>query len=72
MDDRPKFYDDDGTEVNPDLFPKPQLCLSCKKNDDPNEELLCNLNRLDQRDEEEFKCFAYENINNKNDREWTL
>ncbi len=40
------FFDDDGTEVNLDLFPKPQLCLSCKKRDDVKEELLCNLTRL--------------------------
>lgn len=66
MDDRPKYFDDDGTEVNPDFFPKPQLCLSYKKNDDTSEEILCNLTRLDQRDREEFKCFAYDNINNKN------
>ncbi len=54
------YFDDDGTEVNPDLFPKPQLCLSCKKNEDSSEEMLCNLNRLDQRNSSEFKCFAYE------------
>ncbi|MGE0930987.1 hypothetical protein [Peijinzhouia sedimentorum] len=60
MDHGGKFYDDDGTEVNPDLFPKPQLCLSCKKNEDSNEEILCTLTRLDQRNEIEFKCFAYE------------
>ncbi len=59
------YFDDDGTEVNPDLFQKPHLCLSCKKDDDPSEEILCNLNRLDQRDEPEFKCFAYECIGNK-------
>jgi len=59
------YYDDSGTEINPDLIPKPQLCLSCKKNDDLYEELLCNLNRLDQRNETEFKCFAYEMINDK-------
>ena len=56
------YYNDDGTEVNPNLFPKPQLCLSCKKNEDESEELLCNLKRIDQRDGEEFKCFAYEMI----------
>ena len=56
------YFDDDGTEVNPDLFPKPQLCLTCKNNDDSNEDLLCNLTRLDQRNEPEFKCFAYENF----------
>ena len=56
------YFDDDGNELNPDLIPKPNLCLSCKKNEDPNEEILCNLNRLDQRDENEFKCFAYKQI----------
>lgn len=55
------YFNDDGTELNPDLYPKPQLCLSCKKDDDPDEEILCNLNRLDQLDEPEFKCFAYKN-----------
>ena len=62
MDNRPTYFDDDGTELNPDLFPKPHLCLSCKKNDNHNEEILCNLTRLDQREEPEFKCFSYENI----------
>lgn len=59
------YYDDDGNELNPDLIPKPGLCIICRKNDDPDEELICNLTRLDQRDEQEFKCFAYENFNNK-------
>jgi hypothetical protein len=66
MDYDPKFFDDDGREVNPNLFPKPALCLSCKKNNDPNEELLCNLTRLDQCYELEFKCFAYEKIEPQN------
>ncbi len=58
------FYDDDGTEVNPDLIPKPDLCQICKKQDNPNEEILCSLNRMDQREDDEFKCFAFEKINN--------
>jgi len=58
------FFDDNGTEVNPDLFPKPQLCLSCKKCNDQDEEVLCILTRLDQRNETEFKCFAYEKFDN--------
>lgn len=53
------FFNHDGTEINPDLVPKPGLCLSCKKDDDPNEEILCILNRADQQDDVEFKCFAY-------------
>ena len=59
------YYDDDGNEIKPDLYPKPQLCMSCKKNDDPNEEILCTLNRCDQIGEIEFICFAYESLSKK-------
>ncbi len=45
----PKYFDDDGTEINPDLIPKPDLCISCKKDGQPGEEeTLCNLTRADQ------------------------
>ncbi len=56
------FYDDDGNKINPDLVKKPSLCLLCKKDeiDDPMEHILCTMNRLDQRDEQEFKCGAFE------------
>ena len=55
------YYDDDGNKINLDLFSKPGLCLICKKNDCPGEEeLLCNLNRLDQRNSKEFICHAFE------------
>lgn len=57
-----KYFDDDGTEFDPDLFPIPVLCLVCKKNDDPKEEILCNLTRLDQRGEPEFRCDAFQHI----------
>jgi hypothetical protein len=54
-----RYMDDDGTELNPDLVAKPGLCLLCAKDEWESERILCNLNRLDQRDETEFKCFAY-------------
>ena len=56
------FFDDDGNQLNPNLHPLPSLCLSCQKKDDPNEEILCTLTRLDQIGEE-FKCFSYKSIN---------
>ena len=60
-DNQPKFYNDDGSEVNPDLIPKPSLCISCRKDGLlGEEEILCNLNRMDQQGEDEFKCGAYE------------
>ena len=55
------YFDDDGNKLNPNFNPKPSLCLSCKSNEteDEFEEILCNLNRLDQLDGKEFKCFDY-------------
>lgn len=55
------YYNDDGNKLNPDLVPKPPLCLSCKKYQDPNEEILCTLVQLDYTKEQEFICYAYEN-----------
>ena len=50
----------DGTEVNPDLIPKPNLCISCRKDGLlGKEEILCNLTRADQQGEKEFECGAY-------------
>ena len=57
------YFNDDGNEYNPDLYPFPSLCVICKKKDDSKEERICNLTRMDQIGEEEFKCFAFEKNN---------
>ena len=54
------FFDDDGYEINMDLIKKPSLCLTCVKDENPYEEFLCKMNRHDQKDDKEFKCYAYE------------
>ena len=54
------FYRDDGTEINPELVTKPGLCVTCRKDSNPDEEILCILTRADQEDETEFRCFGYE------------
>ena len=55
------YFDDDGNEINPDLIPKPGLCITCKKdNISGKEEMLCTLTRADQQGDEEFHCEAYE------------
>lgn len=60
-DDIPRFFHDDGTEVISDLIPKPDLCITCRKDGLGGEEdILCTLNRMDQQGELEFKCYAYE------------
>ena len=53
------FFDDDGYEINMDLIQKPSLCLTCHNDDNPDEEVLCNMTRHDQKDAIDFKCFAY-------------
>ena len=60
QDDTLKYFDDEGNEMNPNLTSKPALCISCVKDEDPKQEMLCNLNRLDQQGETDFKCGAYE------------
>ena len=55
------IFDDDGNRINPDLIPKPSLCVSCKKDGLPGEEeILCALTRADQQGEQEFQGYAYE------------
>ncbi len=55
------YFNDDGTEINADLVPKPGLCLTCKKdNASGKEEILCTLTRNDQKDEDDFECGAFE------------
>lgn len=56
------IFDDDGNLINPHSIPKPGLCVLCKFNDveDEEENILCNLNRFDQRNEKEFKCGTFE------------
>jgi hypothetical protein len=55
------FYDDDGTEMNPELLPKPALCMTCRKDDaGGTEEIICVLTRRDQKGEKNFECDAYE------------
>jgi hypothetical protein len=58
----------DGFDMEEDNFPedelvvKPALCLSCKKDNDPREEEMCMLTRMDSSEDEEFVCGAYEKI----------
>jgi hypothetical protein len=54
------IFNSQGGEINPDLVVKPPLCISCKKNDDPSEEVFCILNRVGQQETEGFHCNAYQ------------
>ena len=56
------IYNDDGTPINPKDVPLPDLCLRCKSYfaGDAEENILCLLNRNDQKDDPDFKCGAFE------------
>ncbi len=54
------FFDDDGTPLNPDLAPVPSLCVACRYCNSPEQEKLCDLNRLDQAGEDESDLTAEE------------
>ena len=56
------FFDDDGYEVTANDFDKPSLCVICTNNNDPKQELLCNMTRFDQKDAKEFICHAYKKL----------
>jgi hypothetical protein len=56
------IFEDDGNPINSPSIPMPGLWVLCKLDDDsdPEENLLCSLNRFDQRNEKEFKCGTFE------------
>jgi hypothetical protein len=45
-----------------ELVEKPALCLSCRKDNDPQEEEMCLLTRMDSSEDEDFVCGAYEKM----------
>jgi hypothetical protein len=53
---------EDRNPLGEELIVKPALCLTCKKDNDPQEEELCILTRLDNNAGEEFVCGAYQKI----------
>ncbi|MCG8700583.1 MAG: hypothetical protein MI922_21190 [Bacteroidales bacterium] len=57
------IFDDDGYEINPDHIKKPSLCITCIHDGELHEEVLCNLTRHGQQNEEEFICHKYKRIN---------
>ena len=48
------YFMDDGTPINPDLVPKPALCVTCIHDDNFGQEVLCSLPRIDQQQEKYF------------------
>jgi hypothetical protein len=53
------YFKDDGTQVYPELIPKPALCSSCINDRDPFQIVFCNLNRIAQSEKETFVCHSF-------------
>jgi hypothetical protein len=53
------FFNDDGTPVNPSWVSKPGLCVTCRHDNDPGQEVFCALTRVDQQGGDGFRCEAY-------------
>jgi hypothetical protein len=58
------IYNDDGTKADLTSVSVPGLCLLCRSYqiEDWDENLLCMMNRYDQKDDPDFECGAFEKI----------
>lgn len=56
------YYDDDGNEIDVGSIPMPGMCLMCDKRGDEEEEILCNLTRLDQMNAKTFTCHSFSSL----------
>lgn len=58
------FFDSDGNKIDLNNIPIPNLCKICRNYQikDWDENLLCLMNRSDQRNSNDFKCGAFDEI----------
>jgi len=58
------FFDDDGNKMDLHDIPVPDQCKKCKSYqvNDWDENLLCMMNRSDQRNDTNFKCGAFDKL----------
>lgn len=59
-----EFYDDHGNRIDATTVPVPELCRRCRNNliVDWDENLLCLMNRYDQRNATEFECGVFQEL----------
>lgn len=54
-------FDDNGCRsLHASFLPKPGLCLACKKDYDEDEEVYCEIIRMEQNVDESFHCYGYD------------
>ncbi|PWH86627.1 hypothetical protein [Brumimicrobium oceani] len=56
------YRDDDGTIIDPDLYPTPKMCLSCKNFILKSQKVLCTLNKISQEEGEDFECGGFDAV----------
>ena len=60
------YWNDDGTEINPNDFPLPTLCMSCKRRHHEFDQILCNLYRIGHDHDTKFDCDRHASITSEN------
>lgn len=56
------YRNDDGTIIDPDLYPTPKKCLSCKNFILKSQKVYCTLNKIGQEPGEEFQCGSFDGV----------
>jgi len=56
------YYDDYGNKINPDSYPTPKMCLSCRNFILKSQKILCTLNKINQEEGEDFECGAFDPV----------
>ncbi len=56
------YNDDYGNRIDPNLYPTPRMCLSCKNFILKSQRVLCTLNKISQEVGEKFECGGFDPV----------
>lgn len=56
------YNDEYGNEPESQKMSVPKMCLICERNYDPDEDVLCDLHRRNERENGIFKCGAFSSL----------
>ena len=53
------FYDEDDCEIHPDFIAMPDLCRSCRNDDDLSQYIFCEMRRIQRQHDDVFVCTSF-------------
>lgn len=56
------YNDDYGNRIDPDSYPTPKMCLSCKNFILKSQRVLCTLNKISQEVGKDFECGGFDPV----------